>query len=49
MMPSSRDEDEKGDERVPLSSAVASFRDVSIDFISRGCIIAMRSCFKVRS
>lgn len=49
MIPSSRDEDEKGDERVPLSTTVASFRDVSIDFISRGCITAMRPCFKVRS
>lgn len=41
---------EEGDERrVPLSFVVASFRDVSIDFISRGCITGMRSSFKARS
>lgn len=33
----------------PLFSPVTSFRDVSIDFISRGCIIAMRSHFKACS
>lgn len=33
----------------PLFSPVTSFRDVSIDFISRGCIIAMRSRFKACS
>jgi len=38
-----------GSARHPLFSAVASFRDVSIDFISCGCITAMRSRFKARS
>lgn len=44
MIPSSGDEDEGGREegtpRHPLFSTVASFRDVSIDFISCGCINA---------